>query len=168
MKIGVFGSALNPITLGHIDAIEQALETNDKVIVIPSFCHAHGKVMKPFDERVEMARQSVAHHFDERVEVVDVEKGIYDGEPIYTWKLMDALDALYPHDELNFLCGSDNFTQFHIFDKSEYILSKWGVSELKERKDIRSTYVRNAVEAGHSIEGMVTPSLINTINRMYK
>lgn len=167
MKIGVFGSAVNPVTLGHMDAIEQALEVCDKVLLVPSFSHAFGKDMKPFTFRCDLAELAVKECFGDRVTVSRLEEKLFDGAPIYTWKLMSALAEQYPSDQLVFLCGQDNIDNFSAFDRSEYILDNWEVVGLKERKVIRSTLVRNAVAAGECIKRFVPSSVIKQINENY-
>ncbi len=159
MRVGIFGSAFNPITNGHIDAIEQALKQFDHVIAVPSYSHAFGKMMKPYEFRLKLTEVALTKHFGERVSVSNVEKRIYCSAPVYTWQVMTQLDKELPSDTITFICGTDNIEQFCKFQKSELIKSRWGVYEVRERSPIRSTLVRAKSEKGSCIDGLV-PSII--------
>ncbi|CAH7339717.1 Nicotinate-nucleotide adenylyltransferase [Vibrio chagasii] len=170
-KIGVFGSALNPMTLGHVDAIKQALELCDRVLVVPSFSHAFSKKMKPFDLRVELARKTVEAEFaGGLVEVSTVEQELsktIEGA-IYTYDLLDSLSKADPENEYVFLCGTDNIQNFDAFYKSDEIMNGWSVLGLEERVAIRSTYVRNNVVEGLNIKNMVSSSIESDVKKIYK
>ncbi|MEF1220429.1 nicotinate-nicotinamide nucleotide adenylyltransferase, partial [Photobacterium damselae] len=47
-QIAIFGSAFNPPTLGHLSVLER-LSQFDKVLVLPSYAHAWGKVMLDYE-----------------------------------------------------------------------------------------------------------------------
>ena len=46
MNVAIFGSAFDPPTLGHADAVQFLLETKkfDQVWLVPSFRHAFAKI----------------------------------------------------------------------------------------------------------------------------
>lgn len=171
MKIGVFGSALNPMTLGHVDGINQALEVCDKVIVVPSYAHAFGKRMKPFDVRCELASMTIDHEFGgESVELSRIEESIshdLGDRPVYTYDLLSELTKQYPDDDFVFLCGTDNVEILEKFYKYEEIVASWGFQELTERTPIRSTLVRNCVAQKQSIKGLVSPVVEERIIKEY-
>ncbi|EAZ99786.1 hypothetical protein [Marinobacter sp. ELB17] len=52
--VGILGSAFNPPTRGHLDAIRQALDVRDEVWLVPSIDHFFGKAMLPFPIRWQM------------------------------------------------------------------------------------------------------------------
>ncbi|MDK9790175.1 nicotinate-nicotinamide nucleotide adenylyltransferase [Vibrio sp. D431a] len=172
MKIGVFGSALNPMTLGHVDALRQALEIYDKVIVVASYSHAFGKNMKPFELRLELAQTTINNELEgENIDLLEIEKDIAQkvgDRPIYTYDVLCALSELYPEDAFEFICGSDNVEILQKFHKHEEIISRWGFREIIQRLPIRSTLVRNNVAENKSIEGLVSSSVIKKVKEEYK
>ncbi|ELP6119228.1 hypothetical protein QTV43_000368 [Vibrio vulnificus] len=165
-RIGVFGSALNPPTNGHIDAIKQALCFVDHVIVVPSFSHAYGKDMKPFDVRVQLARQAFKQ-FGDRVSVSDIERSIYKGKPVYTCELMPEIQKIHFDSKVVFICGPDNVLGFANFKNSLEILEKFQLITVTEQKAIRSTLVRSNVQKGLLINNLVPKSIINTVLDIY-
>lgn len=167
MKIGVFGSAFNPPTKGHMDCIKQIMGKFDKIILVPSYSHAFGKNMINFDTRVKMTTLAIEENDQQGILVSSIEKDIFDGSPIYTWQLMMELERQYPNDQLTFVCGVDNAENFKMFDKSELILKRWGVCVVEERKKIRSTLVRQKVAKGESIIGLVPENIIKIIEKEY-
>lgn len=162
--IGIFGSAFNPPTLGHADAIIQGLKSCRKIILVPSFKHGFGKEMLPYDVRVSMTKAFVKDLKMRELSVSTVEEYISDGvNPVYTIDVMNAMAERYPNEKLAFLCGIDNFSQFVKFKDYNKILKQWSVLPLIDRVPVRSTIVRGIIqgksELNHSIEGLVTPSV---------
>ena len=170
--IGVFGSAFNPPTLGHDDAIKQALDKLDKVILVPSALHPWGKKMVDFNLRITMLQTYVETAFPcGRVQVSDIERTLAQtGQPVFTWQLMASLDALYPNEKLIFLCGPDVEQDWDKFQKAAYIRETWGVMSVSERRTIRSTLVRKNIETGNPIKGLVAPAVEAFIlsNHLYR
>lgn len=172
MKIGIFGSAFNPPTLGHYNAICQSLLVCDKVLLVPSFKHAFNKEMLSFDIRCKMTQSFIDDLFiNKNVQLSTVEKdiGIID-EPIYTYNLLDYFSEKDSDNEYIFLCGEDNFYNFDKFKNYEYILSKWKVHCLKENSKIRSTLIRNNLINNISINNLTSKTVIKIIeeNNLYK
>ncbi|MGD7043025.1 nicotinate (nicotinamide) nucleotide adenylyltransferase [Jeotgalibacillus proteolyticus] len=109
MKIGVFGSAFDPITLGHMVSMEMIADRRgfDKMLLIPSS-----------DTRIDKGRQLTAnHHRMKMVELAieDNPKFVTDATEMeaaawhsYTYFTMKTLKAKYPDDELYFVMGADN------------------------------------------------------------
>lgn len=155
LKIAVFGSAFNPPHMGHADVVTQALAHFDRVILVPNFAHAFGKVMAPFDLRLAMAKMLHAQqNWKGRVIVSDIEQTLAakkaSGEPIYTFDVMEALEPLYPTCKLTFIVGPDNANAqtWAKFYKSNEIEKRWGRWVAQENKHIRSTSIRALIEQG--------------------
>ena len=76
MKIAVFGSAFNPPTRGHEDAIRYVLdEVGDveKILLVPSYHHAFAKQMADYDTRIELLKAFVNDIDDNRVQAEAIE-----------------------------------------------------------------------------------------------
>jgi nicotinic acid mononucleotide adenylyltransferase len=72
-----------------------------KFFLVPSYSHANKKDMSNFDERLSMVKLFTDDLFSNKnVEVLDIERYIFNGEPVYTYYLMDKLRSIYSHDEL--------------------------------------------------------------------
>lgn len=146
LKVGVFGSAFNPPTLGHKTVIERASKDYDEVWIIPSASHAFGKVMLPLSMRVEMCQAFVNDLNIPNVRLVNCEEQVSDGV-VYTIDLLDFLQAKHPDRKFEFLCGADNVELFSSFHKYNEITERHGMKGYSVEKDIRSTKVRNSIEA---------------------
>ncbi|WP_181318353.1 adenylyltransferase/cytidyltransferase family protein [Photobacterium kishitanii] len=160
-SIAIFGSAFNPPTLGHADAISQVCEHFDEVWLIPSRAHATKTTMLDIDSRMAMILLFIDDLRSAKInnlKLHDAESGINE-KPIYTYKLLEHLSNKYKDCDFTFLCGEDNFKNFSSFKKSSYIESNWEIKELLERNDIRSTLVRANCKANTSIEKLVTKSV---------
>ena len=168
MKVAVFGSAFNPPTKGHLDAIEFVLaheEQFERVVLVPSFQHAFAKSMLTYSHRVAMVIKFVEDINDERVLAMPIEHTISDGEnPVYTYDVMCHLQQTpFSNDSLTFVVGPDNHANWSKFYKAKEIDDKWGRVVVPERKPIRSTKVRNAIENNESISHLVTPGVASYI-----
>jgi pantetheine-phosphate adenylyltransferase len=64
----LYPGSFDPIHLGHVDVIEQAHELFGAVVVAVMHNHAKPSGLFPIDERLELARQALAHLDDVSVE----------------------------------------------------------------------------------------------------
>ncbi|CAH7168052.1 Nicotinate-nucleotide adenylyltransferase [Vibrio chagasii] len=165
-RIGVFGSALNPPTNGHVDAIEQALCFVDQVLVVPSYSHAFGKEMKPFNVRVNLAKAAF-EQFGDRVIVSDIERSLYKGGPVYTCDLLSEIQKIHSDSIIAFICGPDNLLGFSHFKNSADVLERFQILSVTERKAVRSTLVRSNIQNGKRINNLVPQSIIKTVQDVY-
>lgn len=144
VKVGVFGSAFNPPTLGHKSVIERASSEFDEVWIIPNSAHAFGKVMLPLPMRVEMCRAFVDDLNIPNVRLVDCEEQVSDSI-VYTIDLLDFLQAKHPDHKFVFLCGADNVGSFKDFYRYDEITERHDMKGYSVEEDIRSTKVRNSI-----------------------
>lgn len=168
MKVAVFGSAFNPPTRGHLDAIESVLAHNaqfDQVVLIPSFHHAFAKSMLAYTHRVAMLARFVDDIKDSRVHAKPIEHTICKGDtPVYTYDVLAHLQQSdFATDALTFVVGPDNQANWSKFYKAREIDEKWERLVVPERKRIRSTQVRNAITNRESISRLVTPGVASYI-----
>jgi nicotinate-nucleotide adenylyltransferase len=174
-KTAVFGSAFNPPHLGHADVIDQALEVFDRVIVVPSYSHAFGKAMAAYSLRLELAETLIGLHpgWQQRVIVSDIEQTIAekkaDKEPIYTFDVLNELEAQLPKSHLVFVVGPDNaaLDTWAKFYKAKEIDERWGRWDAKERVCVRSTAIREIINSGGQPKSSDCPPEIVTVYRRY-
>lgn len=159
-RIAVMGSAFNPPSLGHKDVIEQALQYCDQVWLVPAFRHAWGKSMAPYALRCQMVERFVADIADPRVSLHAIEHEIADHKPVYSFDLLEALQAqVSTDDQLYLVIGPDNAAAFDKFHRADEIRQHWQLLVVKERISVRSTAIRAALSQHQSISNMTTPSV---------
>jgi nicotinate-nucleotide adenylyltransferase len=164
--VGVFGSAFNPPTRGHLDAIYQGLSVCDEVWLVPSIAHAFGKDMLPFSVRWQMLNAFAMDINEPSVKACDIERELWDGEgPVYTYDVMLGLQSRFPEHKFLFLCGPDNAQRFSEFAFHQQIRERWGVYPLKENLPTRSTIVRRMVGARDPINDLVTSRVHHIIEQ---
>jgi nicotinic acid mononucleotide adenylyltransferase len=60
---------------------------------------------------------------------------------------------------LSFVVGPDNQQNWHKFYKATEVTQQWSLIVAPERKNIRSTMVREALKKGDDVSDWVTPSV---------
>jgi len=161
-NIAVFGSAFNPPTRGHQDAIEYALKHEsafDAVVLVPAFKHAFAKHMADYGIRLHMLELFVQDINDDRVKALSIEHQIQKSSvsPVYTFDVLSFIQQnVYPEAKLSFVMGPDNKANWHRFYKAQEIEKTWPLIEVPERIAIRSTSVRERINANLEINTMVT------------
>ncbi|WP_263081382.1 adenylyltransferase/cytidyltransferase family protein [Endozoicomonas sp. Mp262] len=156
VKIGVFGSAFDPPTRGHLDVISQAAPYFDKILLVPSASHAFAKTMQLFSHRLAMLDCFVTEAAIDScdMEVCDLEYQLLAETPdsaVYTYDLMDALETYYGKTvELSFIRGPDNAVPevWNRFYRAGDIEKRWKLFTAKERVQARSSQVRQAIAGG--------------------
>lgn len=106
MKIGFFMGSFDPIHIGHVNLIREALNFLDKVIVVPSGHNPWKKDITPapFELRMNMISESIKH-FGDKVEVSGIESTFEP--PYYANKPLNYFKNIYKDDELYIICGTD-------------------------------------------------------------
>jgi nicotinate-nucleotide adenylyltransferase len=174
--IGVFGSAFDPIHLGHIDCLRQIEKQYELIIVVPSFAHAFSKQMTSFDLRVNSVITAVKEEcalFSNRILVSDIERDIAktkNGEPVYTFDVLSSISTQFKTDDIEFVVGPDNADpdQWTKFYRSEDILNRWGINPVKERCNIRSSLIRKMIsnkQPKHDISLLIPRNVLSDIEK---
>lgn len=163
--VAVYGSAVNPPHLGHLDVVDQLLDLVDEVVLVPCASHAFGKTMAPFEHRLAMTQALMTQAADPaRVRVLDIERQLAletGGKPVYTYNLLARLAADDPRPGVRYVCafGPDNVRPdvWAKFYRSQDILTDFGRIEVIERRSVRSTLVRDLVaqETASSLVGKI-------------
>lgn len=174
-KIGVYGSAFDPIHLGHIDCLRQVDGQYHTIIIVPSYKHAFGKDMTPFDLRLSMVETAInsISDFKSTLLISDVERKIAQDnveKPVYTYDVLHYLEKELRNDQLEFIMGPDNAEpkQWGKFYKADEILSRWGIKVVEQRKKVRSSLVRAMVKEGNlsnNDENLIPLSVFKAIKK---
>ncbi len=158
-NIAVFGSAFNPPTLGHASVLQRLVHF-DLVLLVPSFAHAWGKTMAPFESRCQWLQLFVDELGLRNLQICQIESQLAETrDTVTTFELLKALSAQYPNDSLTFVMGPDNLLNFNKFSNYQNILNQWNVLTCPQTHNIRSTQIREALKMGKSIDYLTTPRL---------
>lgn len=108
MRIALYGGSFNPPHLGHQLACAVALASArpaiDEVWMVPTFQHAFGKPLAPFDDRYAMCEEA-ARVFAGRVRPSRIEEEL--GGPSYTLRTVRAIMERERDVELVMVIGAD-------------------------------------------------------------
>ncbi len=176
--IGIFGGSFNPIHNGHI-ALAQAVLRQcglDEVWLMVS----PQNPLKRYDSdllddhlRFEMAQQALESV--EGVKACDYEFRL--PKPSYTWNTLQHLSRDYPDDRFCLLIGGDNWAHFQRWRHWKDILHKHDVIVYPRGQyigtidvpllNVSSTEIRQKVNMGADISGLVPASIIPLVQRYY-
>ena len=169
MRIGVYGGSFNPPHVGHamVAGWLRWTERVDAVLFVPTFAHAFGKELAPFDLRVRMCAMLCAD-LGPWASVSRIESEL--GGTSYTVRTLDALAQAAPEHRFHLVVGADVVAQTALWrewDRIERVyapilVGRAGhapVPEAPEFPAISSTDIRARMAAGQSIAHLVPASV---------
>lgn len=173
VAFGVFGGSFDPPHLAHTLFAAYALAAHglERVLVVPTFTHAFGKQLTPFDDRLRMCE--LAFGDLRRVEICDVERGL--PAPNFTLHTLQALAARHANVQLHLLIGSDILGEtqhWHDFASvarlaPPLVVERQGATshdpEQPALPNISSTEIRKRIRAGERTSGWLAPSVADYI-----
>ena len=174
MRVGVLGGTFDPPHLGHlglsINVLREALV--DEVWFVPCLTHRFGKAPAPFDARLEMCRLLIAGRHSMRVS--NIEETLR--RPGYTLDLIETLMIDYPEHTFRLIAGQDIYHQkekWHHYDDVAALAPPIYVARVGEQPipgplvaapiDVSSTEVKERLERGRSVDGLLAPAVIRYI-----
>ncbi|WBA10207.1 nicotinate-nicotinamide nucleotide adenylyltransferase [Salinivibrio kushneri] len=158
-QIAVFGSAFNPPTRGHVSVLTQLCHF-DRVLLVPSYKHAWGKTMAPYEVRCGWVQALINDLRLPNLHLCQREASLgQKGDAVTTFMLLTALQQDHPEAALTFVVGPDNLVKFGQFAQSEEILSRWSVLGVPEKVVVRSTHIRERLKQGLPIKELTTPTI---------
>lgn len=182
MNIALFGGAFDPPHLGHSQVVSSLLKNKiaDEVWYLPVKNHSFGKQMSPIQQRLEMLELVVKKQSQVRIELYETRQTGVN----YTYATMLALSEEYPEHSFSFVIGSDNLAGFHLWlEKHPELLSlpffvypregfafqplykNMTALEGMETVTVSSTLIRERLEQGKPISGLVDPEVERYIDK---
>ena len=185
MKIALYLGSFNPFHNGHIEVIKTALcDFNmDRVVVVPTMQNPWKEDKPiPLNSRcVIIARSLLAtiihkptkHYIvngtrlSNWVNISKIEEKL--SPPYYSYATLHALKTQYCNDEIYILCGEDTIEKIPDWMHGGKIIEDYNFLVVDRPKNsISSTEIRNKVKNGESIEGFVTPNVVEFIKDFYE
>ncbi|RDH46309.1 adenylyltransferase/cytidyltransferase family protein [Zooshikella ganghwensis] len=159
-SIGVFGSAFNPPTCGHLDAIKQAAPHFTTILLLPAAAHAFNKQMLDFHSRLALLKCFVKDlpKLSCKIEICGIEQDMLSNhpqKPVYTYDVLKLLSEQYaPSAKVQFILGPDNAKPeiWQKFYKADEIKQQWGTFVVQEQEAVRSTLAREKLQSFYKAE----------------
>ena len=182
IKTVIFGGSFDPIHVGHLSLASAVVESGlaSEVWFMVSPQNPHKELQKLTDESVRLEMVRLAIGGNEHFKASDFEFNL--PRPSYTINTLMSLEKSFPDREFMLLVGADNWEKFDRWYRHDEILERdriivyprdnsavpllpdgviWLSAELH---DVSSTQIRGLVANGHSITGLVVPSVEEFIN----
>lgn len=194
-KIGIFGSSFNPIHLGHLILVDQAVERLDLdfVYLVPTKNPYHKNVdMLDFEMRLKMT--GLEADINDKMIVSDIENHFQGNS--YTYDVINLLQKKHPKDSLFFIMGSDSLINFDTWYRYEDLMKMANFVVFKRPKDrdltdvlsslrskgmniyyyddlqiqISSSFIRRSIKEDKSVRYILSDRVINFIkeNGLYE
>jgi len=196
-RVGLYFGSFNPIHLGHLVIANHMLNQAglDEVwfVVTPSSPHKQGVSMIPEEHRLQMAHLALADHPHLKASAVEFDLP----RPNYTSDTLAHLREAHPDLEFSVIMGQDNLENFHTWKGYEELaaahrlliyprlstgssepsghVERWLTHPNVELHEapviaISSTYVRDAITAGHDVQFLLPDAVVAYIgnNHFYE
>ena len=183
MRIGLYGGTFDPIHVGHLIVIENAINfmNLDKVIILPRSNPPHKKHKKKTDTNIRVEMVSEAIKDNDKIVLSTFEST--DDKVRYTHETIRYFKKLFKNDDIFYIMGEDSFLTIDtwrnyddILDENIIVFTRSNIDEDSElvkkveliKKDnpniflinnlninISSTLIRNLVKNNLSIKYLV-------------
>lgn len=157
-KIAIYPGSFDPLTYGHIDIVERALEIFDKVIL--AIAHdAEKKALFTIEERVEMAKSIFK---DNPNVIVDSFKGL----------LVNYVEKTNAKVLLRGLRATSDFEyEFHMASMNRSLSSNLDTLFMMTSKDyffVSSRTIKQVAKLGGTVEGLVPDLVARRLKEKFK
>jgi nicotinate-nucleotide adenylyltransferase len=115
MKIGIFGGAFDPPTIGHKEIAISLTKVIDEVWLMPCYQSAFGKKMSKNEDRLEMCRLVTKNLDNVKTSDFEITNQITGGTIYCVEELLKA----FPDHQFYWIIGQDNANVFHHWHRNE-------------------------------------------------
>jgi len=185
MNITLFGGSFNPPHLGHQIVLDQAFQlipNLDQIWLLPDYQHSFSKnkFFIPVSHRLKLAKLLTSDKIKLQTCVIDHKMS---GQTI---DHIRYLKTTYPQHKFSFLLGSDNLTDFHLWDDYQllpklipfYVYPRAGydfkplypnitplINKNQVITNISSTMIRNRLKNNLKIDYLLPPKISNYLKQ---
>lgn len=151
MKLGILGGTFDPIHFGHILMAQAALDEMalDRVLLLPGGDPPHKTPYAPKADRLHMVR--LAADTDERFLVSDME--LKRAGRTYTVDTLLQLRDEYPHAQFTYIVGSDTLMLLPSWKDAERVATLCDMAVILRPGDSREA-VQNTIAQYHETLGL--------------
>jgi len=179
MRIAFYGGSFNPPHYSHYLAASWALCTGevDQVWMIPTFTHAFGKFLAPFEHRVAMCRIG-AELLSPKILVSTLESEL--PSPSYTIDTLRVLQHRHPSFSFRLLIGADILQETHAWKDFSLlqeiapplVIGRIGITAPSlpfSLPPFSSSFIREGIAKGTDISGHLPPPVFSYLreHRLY-
>ena len=176
MKIALYLGSFNPFHNGHLECVKTALNDfkMNKVVIVPTMQN-FGKEEKvlDIDKRIDIIRNSILYNILEDIDTVtyvsisQIEKFLIP--PYYSYATLHALKNKYCNDEIFVLCGEDTIKDIPNWMHGGKIIEDYNFLVIDRPKNsISSSYIRDMIKRGGTINECVSLNVIDLIKKYYE
>ena len=182
MNVAILGGRFDPPHWGHFWVAHQVLELGpkiDQVWLMPTFQHPWKKAVAAAQDRKNMLQYLTTDNI--KVSSIEIDRGGIS----YTIDTVNFLKTSYPNDKFYWIVGSDalsDFSKWHaaqkislsipflVYPRGDYPIKliPFGMKKIAGdfvlQTNLSSTYVRQRLEKGFSITGLVPAEIENYIH----
>lgn len=186
-QIGIFGGSFNPVHCGHMMVASYLASWAglDEVWLTLTPQNPLKKDLHGASDLQRLHMLKVAAEGSEGLRVCDEELSL--PRPTYTITTLRHLSAKYPGYRFHLIIGADNWAIFHKWREAEEIISRFGVIVYPRPGfsistdnlpagvrvadapicSLSSTFIRNSIASGHSVEHMVPSQVLDYIKEKH-
>ncbi|HIT10290.1 MAG TPA: nicotinate (nicotinamide) nucleotide adenylyltransferase [Candidatus Onthousia faecigallinarum] len=123
MKIGIFGGSFNPPHKKHKEIAQELIRKHyvDKIIFVPTGAKYKYKYnLLSNEERLTMLELMIEKEPNMEVSTYELQDKV-----VYTYQTLDHFTQKYPHDDIYFICGTDNLSYIDKWKHGKELLKKY-------------------------------------------
>ena len=148
MKIGIFGGSFNPPHNMHLNIALELLKNNylDKIIYIPTGDSYNKKGLISFKDRFNMVNLMIEKY--DNLTLSDIGNNKDYG---YTYQVLDYFKKSNFNDDIYFICGTDNLSEFDTWREYEYVLKNYKLLVIRRNNDDIDEILKKYQESQNNI-----------------
>ena len=172
MKIALYLGSFNPFHNGHLHVVKTALNDfkMDEVIIVPTMQNPWKKEkVLDINKRADIIWEDIKElpiNLYEKVYRDLIETKLIP--PYYSYATLHALKTKYCSDEIFILCGEDTIKDIPNWMHGGKIIEDYNFLIVdRPENSISSSYIREMIKRGGTINECVSSNVINLIRKYY-